>query len=341
MKVYYVAPHADGCYYYRCYLPMYYNNWGGTYLSMTSEITERGKMTSDMMASDIIVFHRPSLDVDYNLALLLKSQGKKIVFENDDTYKVIGDEMNFADIFRKQNANLEKFMALSDLCTTTTEFLKKEYEKINKTVVLPNYIDPNDWAKPQRNDSDILRVGFVGSVSHNKDYENIKPLLKRLAKRRDVKIVVMGMRNVPAELRDKLADEIAWWDSINAEWVESVPNWKYPRALNSLKLDVMLIPRLDSYFNKAKSNCKYLEASMCEIPVIAQSFDDGLSPYDGLEHIKLANGIDEWEKSFSELEDKNTRLTMGRKARQFVVENYNIADHYKEWEEAYKTIYEV
>ena len=45
----------------------------------------------------------------------------------------------------------------------------------------------------------------------------------------------------------------------------------------------MLIPRGENYFNRCKSNIKFLEASMCEIPVIAQSFTTNDSPYDELD----------------------------------------------------------
>ena len=52
----------------------------------------------------------------------------------------------------------------------------------------------------------------------------------------------------------------------------------YFDTLNDLELDIMMIPRKDNYFNKCKSNIKFLEASMCEIPVITNYFKD--SPYE-------------------------------------------------------------
>jgi len=46
------------------------------------------------------------------------------------------------------------------------------------------------------------------------------------------------------------------------------------------KLDMIIIPRSDSMFNRCKSNLKFLENSMLEIPSVCQSFSTGDSPYE-------------------------------------------------------------
>jgi glycosyltransferase involved in cell wall biosynthesis len=103
----------------------------------------------------------------------------------------------------------------------------------------------------------------------------------------------------------------------------------------------MIIPRRDNYFNRCKSNIKFLEAAMCEIPVIAQSFDDG--PYEEItpDMGVLIRDNSKWLDEINRLiEDKDLRRSMGRKAREYVLKNYNIADHYQEWNNAYKSLYE-
>lgn len=38
------------------------------------------------------------------------------------------------------------------------------------------------------------------------------------------------------------------------------------------------------------------------------------------------------------IKDKELRRSMGKKAREYVIKNYNINDHYEEWENAYAKI---
>jgi len=340
MNIYYVGTVPGGCYYYRCYLPMLHNGWDGNYISMYSQGKDSKQIAKEVMQQDIVVYQRPSELPRLDSAKLLQQAGKKIVFDNDDTYKKLDDRMNFKKEFELQAGTLDEFIEMADLVTTTTETLAKEYRKLNKNVVvLPNFIDPDDWDTPLRNDNGKVRIGLVGSVTHNKDYEHIKELIEVLAEIGSVELVVMGMREMPKVFKEKMQEEIDYWAGLNIEWVDSVVNSEYPDKLNSLKLDLMLIPRADTYFNKCKSNCKFLEASMCEIPVIAQTFGDDLSPYDNNDYLITANTPEEWEIAVLGLMvDVEWRKEIGKKARVHVIENYNIEDKAHLWKEAYKKL---
>ena len=92
--------------------------------------------------------------------------------------------------------------------------------------------------------------------------------------------------------------------------------------------NIGLIPRADNYFNRCKSNCKYLEKSAYGIPVIAQSFDTHDSPYDITAQegspIILANSIDEWKYEINRLiENKQEREHIGKSAQEIVKKKYD------------------
>jgi glycosyltransferase involved in cell wall biosynthesis len=114
----------------------------------------------------------------------------------------------------------------------------------------------------------------------------------------------------------------------------------YFDTLNQLKLDLMLIPREDNYFNRCKSNLKFLEAAMCEIPVIAQGMTNG--PYqelNGENGIRVDNDND-WEKLIWDLvENKDKRRLIGANAKQYVLQNYSIENHAHEWVNAFQNLY--
>jgi glycosyltransferase involved in cell wall biosynthesis len=262
--------------------------------------------------------------------------------------KVEGPEkkdISLDTFIEKRGRTLDTFIGMADMVTTTTEFLAEEYRKLNKNVVvLKNCVNPDDWGTPKRNKGDKVRIGIFGSATLNGDSEHIRGLLKELGERDDVTLVVMG---VSPKIKDEFyknlyKEDINYWKKLKVEYHANVIMKEYFKALNDLELDFCLIPRKDSYFNRCKSNIKFLEASMLEIPVIAQGFEDGLSPYQGEEDSKymlIAKNLDEW-KAFIELliKDKERRLKMGKEAHQYVLDNYNIKDNYKNWAIAYKTI---
>lgn len=341
--VYYVGGRSDGCYYVRCLVPMRANGWDGDIVSLRGTPKDYPSAARAAMRADVVVFQRPDDPQKLKLAEILKQQGKTIVFDNDDTYipdSGIPTQMESyheKEVLERMNKQLYDFIETSDIVTTTTEFLAEEYRKLhNNVVVLPNMVAPLDWYEPKRNESDKVRIGFVGSVATAQDYEPIADLIRELSDDPNVQLVLHAIppdTESRKKVRQAWKKEIAFWDSIDCEWVPPVPIKDYMRSLNDLKLDIMLIPRLESYFNKCKSNIKFLEASMCEIPVIASSFPNG--PYENDKHITLAT--DDWrEKVYELINDKKRRRAQGRKAKQYVLQNYNIDKRKYEYKEAYQ-----
>jgi glycosyltransferase involved in cell wall biosynthesis len=84
---------------------------------------------------------------------------------------------------------------------------------------------------------------------------------------------------------------------------------------------------------------KFLEAGMLEIPVIAQSFDHG--PYEEITDDMgiLIKDNSQWREEIEKLiSNKELRRSMGKQAREYVIKNYNIADHAHKWADAYNNL---
>ena len=91
-KVYFVGGLYQGCYYVRCWLPLYHNGWKGNKVGFSTKNVDEKIATQEMKDADIIVFHRADTPQHHRLAIQLKQMGKKIVFDNDDTYQL--DELH-------------------------------------------------------------------------------------------------------------------------------------------------------------------------------------------------------------------------------------------------------
>lgn len=356
MKVYYIAGTYESCGYVRCIQPMQANGWDGDKITIHSQRPNPNKMMQGAMNADIVVFHRPVQKEMYEAALLLKEAGKKIVMDNDDTYKanagvpvqMFGKDREKLDVAVEfMDSQLKKFAGIADLVTVTTEFLKKEYEEVNKNVVvLPNCVDPFDWNEPEKNDTGKTRILITGSVASNRDYENIIPLLEKLKERDDVQVVLQALpadKEDLKESREMYKPELDFWNQYNVEWYPFMKLTDYLEFLPTLKIDIMLIPRYDNYFNRCKSNLKFLEASMCKMATVAQSFSDGNSPYEvdkeDTGNLILANDSQDWvDKVLDLIDNKTKRDTLKEKAYNYVLNKYDINRCGEKWKEAYNKI---
>ena len=343
----------DGCSYVRIFLPTVHNGFYTDKPSLISDRIDVSEVRKMMESADIVVFHRPENEFYHNLADMLKRDGKKIVMDNDDTFKLddyhplidFQPDGKYAKKLKEREKSIDNFMGKSDLVTTSTEFLAKEYRRIHQNVVvLPNCVDPMDWEEPLRNKNKTVRIGMVGSVSYEYDYLHLKPLIKKLSERADVELVLFGLgddkhRVENPRVTKAFKDEYEFWDSIKKDQIPWCSAHEYPRKLNEAKLDIMLIPRRDNYFNRCKSNIKFLEAAMVECPVIAQSFE--YSPYEMITPdmgVLIKDNAD-WEKEINRLIDnKDLRRELGRNAKEYALNNFNIEDNAHLWADAYKKL---
>lgn len=354
MRPYLLGSSFAGCNYVRIQMPAWVNGWLTNKKSLRQPTDSEQTVAQEIQASDLVVFHRPEREEFHVLADMCKRDGKKIVMDNDDTF-FIEDNHPLAQlssngqklILKERQDSIIEFLKKADLVTCSTETLAKEYRKHNKNVVvLPNCVDPDDWDEPLRNGTNVVRIGIVGSAAIGYDYDHIKDVIIELSERNDVEIVMFGLGDMTHRKNNPLVtktftDEYDFWDSIKFDHFPWCDIADYPATLNEARLDIMLIPRRDNYFNRCKSNIKFLEASMAEVPVIAQSFTDG--PY---EEIPSDCGIlikdnKEWMEQIEFLAvHKDYRREMGRKAREYVLKHYNINKNSYKWQEAYEKLYD-
>lgn len=337
MRIFYVKGSYDFCYFYRGLLPGIHS---GQMVMQFGEDTD----VKRAMEADTVVFQRPSDPNMLKLALLLKQSGRKVIFENDDSYslgKGILPERLESDrqreIARGLDDSLTSFLRHADGAIASTEFLAEEFRKTNPNVaVLKNCIDPDDAMPCKKNTTGKYRVGFIGSVTTNDDYLHVRDAIRRLDERGDVTIVVFGIKHAGGEVISFMADDLAFWSSLkNIEWQPYVHVTEYMATLADLALDLAIIPRQDSYFNRCKSNLKFLEMSLLGIPVIAQGFPDGKSPYqneDDARHMIIVNEGGDWYNAVVDaIKNPVSYKEMAESAREYVLLNYNIRTYAEEW----------
>lgn len=330
-------------YYYRGYLPGIYSNSLvlKDFVATGQSGIDQEELQRKVEMADTVVFQRPNNSHIYEFARNLKAQGKKIIFENDDTY-LIGKGIDLARLENTQQRQLaiqfaqytDQFLRFADGAIASTTVLADEYSKINPNVtVLKNTIDPLDEWECKKNETGKFRVGFIGSVTTNDDYIHIKDQIRKLDERGDVTIVILGLKHKDGSQISFMKPDIAFWSELkNVEWHPYVNVTEYMLTLSELALDLAIIPRKDNYFNRCKSNLKALEMSLLNIPVLAQSFKDG--PYNGdiSPYLTLVSDNGEWYNTIVKIKDEYAPYkALAEEAHDFVLKEYNIETYAKTW----------
>ena len=339
MKILFLNGLYPFCYYYRGYLPAVYSKQMAIHEFFTMlDKTPIDLVKNKIEKADVIVFQRPNTLNALQLVRLCKSLGKKVIFENDDTYlygKGIDPNLLENDKQRevaKEMSNItNQILSICDGAIASTEILAKEYGEINpNVVVLKNCIDPLDEYTCKPNTTGKYRVGFIGSVTTNDDYIHLKDQILRLDERNDVTIVIMGVKYKDGTFAKFMTKDHEFWSSLkNVEWHSYVPVREYMYTLSKLALDVAIIPRKDSYFNQCKSNLKFLEMSLLKIPVIAQ----GIATYEqDKDYLTLVYDNANWYNEIINSKNNYSEYKkLAEKAHDYVLENYNIKTYAQEW----------
>jgi len=199
----------------------------------------------------------------------------------------------------------------------STEPLAEYMRRYNPNVtVIQNAVDPAIWDVPVvKNDTDRVKIGWVYGPTHAQDVPVMLPVVKEIIKKYpNVDFYHIGWKDADFDHFDR------------QHTVFGTNGYKeFPEFLAGLGMDILVAPLIDDEFNKSKSNIKWMEAAMCEIPMVASA----VAPYsDSITHGKdgmLAKTTREWIASLSGLiDDKQKRVKMGQAAKKNVLAKYSI-----------------
>ena len=201
----------------------------------------------------------------------------KLIIDYDDLVWYNGKLHNYNvflnkyDMKKNYESMKKNLSTVADLVTVSCEELKKnisEFYDENKIVVIPNMLSMNDWLFDRTTyipNDDIFF--YAGSISHynneKKQYGDFSiPFANYIAKQ---KTLFMG--DTPPWFMTPLQ---------SYKWVDLS---KYAKALyqNTRYAKFTIAPLTENYFNKCKSDLKYLES--CAIGRVCLVFDFPGSPY--------------------------------------------------------------
>ena len=297
-------------------------------------VSENGINEEEVNWADICVV-QSCTDKD-GIALLYQYQqekGKKIVVECDDGLE-LNEDSPFAIDHKIYDANfvITRTMQMADMITTTIEYLANKLRKYNpNVVVLPNYIDLDRWDLPfLPNDTGKIRIGWAGSITHVEDVKIIVNVMRHLYREfKNIQLVIVGDPRVGA-----------LFEGIPTETMNGVPFEAWPSKLYSLRLDIGLAPVRNTPFNRCKSNIKWIEYSVAQIPgvysPIVYSMDN--EHFDGV-YGQIAENEEQWYRCIKNyIVCKNLRDDIAKRAKSCITTAYTLKSNIKSWVKAYNKL---
>jgi glycosyltransferase involved in cell wall biosynthesis len=283
----YVSPtlHASG--YYRMIAPALEINKTDTHKAIITSIetNDFSKKLSDFVNqlderlitwADYIIFPSLFSDVNYLIqAIKILHPTVQLVMDVDRNYFAASISVPLSrKLTQEKLHHFENNLGLMDVATVANEafqkflqrFIEDRLENANTFVqFLPSLVSRFGYEEMPpllRNNSDKLRIGLIQPTEE--DLLSLKEVLFLLRKNFEDKVefVYCGKSHSSKEATKILKE-------IKCEIHNSVSFLDYFEKLNSLQLDIVLLPAKGGLFNRHQNSSLFLELSVFGIPVIA------------------------------------------------------------------------
>ena len=255
--------------------------------------------------------------------------GAKIVLDMDDDIDNVDVNHPEYEGLKERLPMRERMVKMADHIVVSTEGIKQGLKHLNQHItIIPNSIDPKIWKyKNKKHNDGKIRIGWIASGSHFVDAPIIQDIMIELAQEYpNLEFHIAGMI-------DQKAEGDGWFHHKGTLGYE-----EFPKFYADMGIDIAIAPLKDIPFNRSKSNIKFLEAAMLEIPMVASD----VRPYSCIEHGKtgyLATGPAQFKKYLKWLiENPAKREEIGKAAKKYVLDNWTIDKFLPKYKELFEKL---
>ena len=280
----------------------------------------------DEVDADVLIFNRAMMEDNQTEILeAFRARGTKIIVDVDDYWQLPQSHIAFEFYQRVFKRRVIEALIYADEVWTTHRKLAEKCEKYNKRVkIYPNAIDPSEaqWV-PYKKESNKLRIGFVGGVTHERDLLLTADAFRVAHDSMDFQAVLCGFN-------DKAKDIFTVYEYLMSGRYELGVDTRVIRELDQYnygafydEFDVAIAPLEENEFNIHKSNLKIIEAGMKATPIIVSHTHPYVDDHPAV--FKTNN----WRKAFEKMNrlGKDRLKELGLSLRDYVIENYDLNNH--------------
>lgn len=225
--------------------------------------------------ADLVFLQRPYRQEDLGLAELCKKYKVPLWIDYDDdlfmvprdnpTFKVYGQ-----DSIKK---NVAKLCAMASAISVSTQAIKDRLEPLNKNItIIPNAIDDHRWSRSPRVSPRHNLVFWRGSATHLKDVLTVgQQLVASASDPRFKRWKFNFLGDEPVLVTERFPENMAICHP-------GLEPGAYMDFLNALNPALMIVPLMDSPFNRSKSNIAWIEGVYAGAAIVAPDLPEFRRP---------------------------------------------------------------
>lgn len=239
-------------------------------IAMANELT-----WATLSLVDCVYLQRPYDAAHVKAAEITKSNGKPLWIDYDDDLLSVGPDNPSHRIYHGPNVakNVAQLIGMADVVTVSTPFLRQQYEKWSKKIiVIPNAF--NDFIlKPRERSTKVKSNRMIcwrGSATHEKDLMSVGEELIELGK----------------DLPDSHFSFVAYnpWFITDAMphnrtfIVDGMDCIEYHKFMRTIAPRIQIVPLHNSVFNQSKSNIAWIESCWAGAVAVAPKWVEWIRP---------------------------------------------------------------
>lgn len=280
-------------------------------------------------ASHIIIYRAPLDNKLVELINLAKKYNKVVLYDIDDLVidTKYTDQLTYVQELsssEKQNydngvISYGEMLKLCDGVVTSTQKMKNELLNFKDLVLLNRNLANMELVQLSqeaiKNYDEVdekVKIGyFSGSITHNENFELIKGAIVKLLEKYDhLELHLVGHLDLPSDLklfknRIKVHPFVSWQE--------------LPKLIS--EVDINLAPLVNSIFNEAKSEIKWLEAALVKVPTVASNIGAFKEMIVDNETGILVNDLDWFEKLDKLVQSQGNREFLAENAYEYVTKH--------------------
>jgi glycosyltransferase involved in cell wall biosynthesis len=292
------------------------NEWAEKHHGMIRYRSFNEIKVDDLHWGEVFIFQRLGTDYVYQLIEILKSHGKKVIFEIDDLLIDLPEFLKHHHMSKANLLALEKVIGSADCVSTTTQRLSEELQKLNKNVVCtPNYATHTHRVRQNYHYNSEEKTNLIIASSDQVLMDFIVPALLKLQQEQGEKfnIIVIGP---PGDYLENAGLKV-----IKQSMLPYNDFWNF---IQNIVNPIAIIPLDSSLFSSCKSPIKYFDYASAGIPVICSC----VPPYSdvvtsNVNGLLVENTTEDWVNKITALLDSiQMRLELISKANLYLKSNF-------------------
>jgi glycosyltransferase involved in cell wall biosynthesis len=239
------------------------------------------------------------------------------------------------------------FCREADGICVSTEFLKQRLAHINDSIdILPNALDEQLFTRdseiqfPADSNSRKIIIGYMGTFTHDSDLmmilQSLRSILRKYQEKVELQMVggitgqtfIQSLQGLPVRVLHVPTNDVAYPNFVM--WMKKNLNW-----------DLAIAPLENNYFNRSKSDIKFLDYSALGIPGIYSRVPAYLNTIRHMDTgLLVHNSPEAWVEALDLLlADEPLRRHLAQNAQEYVFSKRMLQDCAINWQDTIQTIY--